>query len=489
LTTALHALSAFELQAHFRSGALSPVEVAQAVLARMERWEPALNATWVRDAETALDQAQASEARWQSGEPLSLLDGVPVSLKENLATEGLVQPLGCAATPLAPALQDCPPAARLREAGAVFVARTTMPDWGMLSSGVSSYHGITRNPWDLDKNPGGSSSGAAAAAAAGYGPLHLGTDIGGSIRLPASWCGVVGFKPSLGRIPIKPPYAGRVAGPICRTVADVALAMSVLSRPDWRDATSLPSQDIDWASLWSADFFAPTGPEARPQGALRWLQERREPLRIGVCLDAGWGDAPSASVIAAVQAAALALEAAGARVEPIGPVSTRSMVQGLDRFWRMRSWLDFKALPPERQALVLPYIRDWIAAGERLSAPEVFRGYSQIAALRDAAVAATQAFDFVISPVSPGVAFPAEQCSPLNDPERPFEHIAFTLPWNMSEQPAISLNADLEAGSGLPIGLQIIGRRHDDLGVLKLAAAWEALRPTQHAWPEPPDSV
>lgn len=459
----LHALSAAELAPLYRQRHLSPVEVTQAVLARMDRCEPRLCATWGRSADEALAMAAASEARWAAGQPLGPLDGVPVTLKENIATQGVAQPLGCAATVLAPAREDAPPAARLREAGAVFVARTTMPDWGMLSSGLSSFHALTRNPWNLDRNPGGSSAGAAAAAAAGYGPLHLGTDIGGSIRLPAGWCGVVGFKPSLGRIPIKPPYAGRVAGPLTRSVTDAALAMTVLSRPDWRDATSLPAQDIDWLAL-----------DMAPRG-----------LRIGLLLDAGWGDPLTPPVRAAVEAAARALEQAGAVVEPIGPVSTRAMVSGLDAFWRMRSWLDYARLPPQRQARVLPYIRQWIEPARELDGAAVFQGYSQIAALRDAAVAATQGFDFVLSPVSPDVAFPAEQASPLNDPARPFEHIAYTLPWNMSEQPAISVNAGGSA-DGLPIGLQIIGRRHDDLGVLRLARWWEHARPAQRPWPDVP---
>jgi aspartyl-tRNA(Asn)/glutamyl-tRNA(Gln) amidotransferase subunit A len=457
-------LSATELAPLYRSGALSPVEVAQAVLARMVCYEPKLCATWGDHSEAALVQARASEARWMAGQALGPLDGVPVSLKENIATQGVPQPLGCAASLLHPAPEDAPPAARLREAGAVFVARTTMPDWGMLSSGLSSFHKLARNPWDLSKNPGGSSAGAAAAAAAGYGPLHLGTDIGGSIRLPASWCGVVGFKPSLGRIPIKPPYAGRVAGPLSRTVADAALAMSVLSRPDWRDATSLPAQAIDWLDL-------------------PWQPEHLRGLRIGLLLDAGWGDALTPEVAAAVNHAAQTLAGAGAVVEPIGPVSTRAMVRGLDAFWRMRSWLDYSKLTPERQAQVLPYIRAWIEPAAQLSAAQVFAGHAQIAALRDAAVAATQAFDFVLSPVSPDVAFPAEFASPLNDPARPFEHIAYTLPWNMSEQPAITLNAGYTT-SGLPIGVQFIGRRHDDLGVLRLARLWEQLRPAQRPWPQ-----
>jgi aspartyl-tRNA(Asn)/glutamyl-tRNA(Gln) amidotransferase subunit A len=465
--SSLHTLSAHDLVRAYRSGALSPLEVTRAVLAHIERCEPHLAATWARDAPAALAQARASEARWRAGAPLGPLDGVPVTLKENLATVGVAQPLGCAATVLSPAKTDSPPAARLREAGAVFLAKTTMPDWGMLSSGLSSFHRLTRNPWDLRMNPGGSSAGAGAAAAAGYGPLHLGTDIGGSIRLPASWCGVVGFKPSLGRVPISPPYAGRVAGPMTRTVADAALAMSVLSQPDWRDGSSLPAQSLDWTDLD------------------RFVDRPVHGLRIGLLLDAGWGDPLQPAVAQAINSAASAFEAAGAIVEPLGPVSTRAMVEGLDHFWRMRSWLDYAALPSARQQQVLPYIREWIALGEHLSGEQVFRGFSQIAALRDSAIAATQPYDFVLSPVSPDTAFEAEFASPRNDPAQPFEHIAYTLPWNMSEQPALSLNAGWDE-AGLPIGLQIIGRRHDDLGVLQLGRAWEQLRPPQRPWPQAP---
>jgi aspartyl-tRNA(Asn)/glutamyl-tRNA(Gln) amidotransferase subunit A len=230
----LHELSAAELLHLYRRREASPVEVLRAVLAHIEHCEPKVKALYAFDGDAALTMARASELRWMegsSGTPLGALDGVPVTIKENIATQGVPMPLGTAATLLAPAPEDAPPAARLREAGALFIAKTTMPDYGMLSSGLSSFHALTRNPWDLSKNPGGSSAGAAAAAAAGYGPLHIGTDIGGSIRLPAGWCGIVGFKPSGGRIPIKPPYAGRVAGPMTRTVADTALMMSVLSRP------------------------------------------------------------------------------------------------------------------------------------------------------------------------------------------------------------------------------------------------------------------
>ena len=161
------------------------------------------------------------------------------------------------------------------------------------------------------------------------------------------------------------------------------------------------------------------------------------------------------------------------------------MIDGLDAFWRMRSWLDFAALPPERQAKVLPYIRGWIARGATLSGAEVFAGFSQMGAIRDATVAATLPYDFVLSPVSPVPAFKAEWASPIDDPERPFEHIAFTLPFNMSEQPAASINCGYTQG-GLPIGLQISGRRFGDLGVLQLARAFEEMRGPQRPWPAPP---
>jgi Asp-tRNA(Asn)/Glu-tRNA(Gln) amidotransferase A subunit family amidase len=445
--TELQRLGAADLSALYRRREASPLEVVREVVAHIERCEPKLNALYAYDPERALADARASEARWARSAALSAIDGVPGTLKENIATRGTPMPVGTAASLLSPAPEDAPPAARWREAGAVLLAKTTMPDYGMLSSGLSSFHALTRNPWNLAKNPGGSSAGAAAAAAACYGPLHVGTDIGGSIRLPAGWCGVFGLKPSLGRIPIKPPYAGRVAGPMTRTVTDAALLMAQLSKPDWRDAMSLPYQMIEWMQL-----------ERDVKG-----------LKLGLQIDAGWGMKVEPEVRAAVEAAALAF-------------STRAMIDGMDRFWRMRSWLDVSALPAERRDKVLPYIRQWVASGAQLTASEVFHGYSQMAALRDAAVAACQPYDYVLSPVSPVPSYAAEWASPLNDPARPFEHIAFTLPYNMSEQPAASINCGYTS-DGLPIGLQIIGHRHDDLGVLRVSRAYEQLRPTQRPWP------
>ena len=465
--TALHDLSATELIARYRDRSLSPVEVTRAVLDRIAAWEPHLHATYALDPDAALASARVSEARWlrhvSAGANVGALEGVPTMIKENIATAGTPLPLGTAATELVAAQRDAPPAARLREAGAVVLGKTTMPDYGMLSSGLSSFHGLTRNPWDLGKNPGGSSSGAAAGVAAGYGPLHLGTDIGGSVRLPAGWCGVFTLKPSLGRIPIDPPYAGRVAGPMTRTVADAALMMGVLAQPDDRDTMSLPAQSIDWQRL-----------ERDVAG-----------LRIGLMMDVGVGLPVDAEIAAAVEAAARQLEAAGARVERVGPFMTRTMLDGMDDFWRMRAWLDISALREERRSRILPFIVDWAKRGAALSGERVFRGYSQMAAMREAAVAACRPYDVVLSPTSPIAASAAEWPAPTNDAERPFEHIAFTVAYNMSEQPAASIDCG-RTGAGLPIGLQIVGHRHDDLGVLQVARAWEAMRPAPPPWPEPP---
>ncbi|SEA59253.1 amidase [Acidovorax soli] len=466
--SALHDLPAHALLAAYRQRTLSPVDVVADVLAHIGRWEPHIQATYLLRPDAALAQARASEARWLRGAPLGALDGVPATIKENIATRGDPMPLGTAATALLSAAADAPPAARLREAGAVVVAKTTMPDYGMLSSGLSSFHPLARNPWDLSKGPGGSSAGAGAAAAAGYGPLHIGTDIGGSLRLPASWCGIFSLKPSLGRIPIDPPYTGRAAGPMTRTVADAALMMQVLSQSDARDSMALPAQDIAWGRF--------------DQGV-----EHLRGLRIGLLLEAGCGLAVEPEVRAAIEQAARWLEQAGAHIVPMQPFMTQAMLDGMDHFWRMRSYIDLQALPAAQQGKVLPYIRAWADSAAGLSGTAVFHASQQFHLTRLATVRACNAFDYVISPVAPMPAFAAELPSPTDDPLRPLEHIGFTVPFNMSEQPAASVNCGYTTGlHPLPIGLQIAGRRFDDLGVLQLAHAFEQIRPPQRAWPQPP---
>src|SRR5215470_14735270 len=330
--TSLHDLSAHDLIAGYKTKQFSPSEVLEDVITHVARWEPHIKALYLFDPDGARKVAKASTDRWNAGEPSGVLDGVPVTIKDNIATKSQPIPLGAASVPLAAVERDAPPAARLREAGAVIFSKTTMPDYGMLSSGLSSFHPLTRNPWDLSKNPGGSSAGAGAAAAAGYGPLHLGTDIGGSVRLPASWCGLVALKPSLGRVPIDPPYVGRVAGPMTRTVDDAALMMCVLSKPDRRDGMSLPADTINWKAH----------------------DKSPRKLRIGLMLDAGAGQELEKEVRRVAVAAAKAFESAGAVITEVDGILTREMVEGLDHFWRARLWDDLSRLSPEERGKTLP---------------------------------------------------------------------------------------------------------------------------------------
>jgi aspartyl-tRNA(Asn)/glutamyl-tRNA(Gln) amidotransferase subunit A len=461
--TTLHDLTAVELLASYKSKKLSPVEVIDAVINRIEAWEPRLKALYAPDFEGARREAKEAERRWQKGEPKGALDGVPITIKENIATKGVPVPLGTAATALVPAAADAPAAARVREAGALILAKTTMPDYGMLSSGRSSFHPLTRNPWNLAWNPGGSSAGAGAAAAAGYGPLHLGTDIGGSVRLPATWNGIFTLKPSLGRVPVDPPYFGRIIGPMTRTVADSALLLAELSKPDWRDHMSLPPSAVDWSA----------GP-IEPKG-----------LKIGLHLDPGSGLPVEPDVKAAIEAAAKLFADAGAAIEPVAPFLSPEMLHLQDLFWRVRSWVDFAALSHARQASVLPFIAEWCRGGADVSGAMVIRTVNNYMAIRAATVKATHAFDYVLSPVSPVPTYRADWETPTNDVSRPLEHISFTMPYNMSEQPAASINCGYTQ-AGKPIGLQIAGRRFDDLGVMRLSRWFESARGAQKKWPDPP---
>jgi aspartyl-tRNA(Asn)/glutamyl-tRNA(Gln) amidotransferase subunit A len=455
--------SAEALSAAYGRGETSPLEITRECLARIEAWEPKLKAMYRLDRDGALEQARSAETRWRAGTPLSPLDGVPITIKENIHTRGDPAPIGTRANEdLPPASDDAPAAARVREAGCVILGKTTMPDYGMLSSGLSSIHGVTRNPWRLARNPSGSSSGAGAAAAAGYAPLHLGTDIGGSVRLPATHCGIFALKPSLGRVPVYPPYMGRVVGPMTRTVGDAVLLMNVIATPDARDFMSLPPRHGDFA-----------------------LEEVSGKPRIGLLPDMGVGLAVDAEVRAAAEAAAAALVNAGCEVESIRSFLTEEMFDGMCRFFEVRLYNDLMQLPAARRAKVLPFVAEWCSwrAGG-FSGRDVMQAYGLVMAMREAAVATTEPYDFLLSPTSPILAYEAELPAPGNDPHDALPHIAFTVPWNMSEQPAASVNWSWSA-DGLPIGIQIVGKRFDDAGVLRLARLVEKIRPRQRDWPRP----
>ena len=462
-------LNASDLHKQYTMGGVQPSDAVLATLERVGECEPKLNALYLLKAAEAAHAAAESDARWKTGKPLSPLDGVSITLKENLHTTGDPAPIGTAATSLTPKAANSPIADRVREAGLVLVGKTTMPDFGMLSSGQSSFHGVTRNPWQLNRNPGGSSSGAGAACAAGYGPLHVGTDIGGSVRIPASFCGIFGLKPSLGRVPIDPPYMGRVAGPMTRTVLDAALLMNVIAQPDptHRDFMNLPPHVVDYAT--ELERFSLKG------------------KRIGVITDMRIGRGVQSDVAAATWECGQLLERQGARVEPMQPFITRDMLDGIAGFFEARSYSEISRMPDAVREKILPFIVQWAThRAKGFSGDTVMRFLAQVMLMREATVAATHGFDFVISPVVPIPAFQAEYCCPDNDPERALEHIAFTVPYNMSEQPAASINWSYSTESrtvGLPIGVQVAGRRFDDLGVLQVSRVIEQLRPKQRPWP------
>ena len=456
MTHELCDLSAVDMLAGFRAQTFSPLEVMTSVQDRIARREPVVKALWAPQPERALELARESTARWVAGTPCGPLDGVPYTLKENIATQGTPVPLGSAATELIPAAVDAPPAARAREAGGILLGKTTMPDLGMLSSGLSSFHQLTSNPWNPAWNPGGSSAGGGAAAAAGYGPLHVGTDIGGSLRLPASWNAIVSLKPSNGRIAINPPFFGRVAGPMSRTVADNALFMSVLGQFDPADFMALPPAEIDWLHL---DGFDPRG------------------KRVALHLDAGAGMAVEPETRALVERAAALFHEAGATVVELPAFFSQNALDDLDLFWRVRGWVDYLAMAPERREHLLPFIREWVHGGKEVSGETLMRCVNRKLEVRKLTQLATEPFDLVLSPVSPVPTFPVDWPMPSNDVTRAMAHIAFTVPYNMSEQPALSINAGFTQ-AGKAVGLQISGRRFADREVLQAAAWFEAHRPS-----------
>lgn len=444
--------SARELARQYRAGTLSPVDVTRAVLRHIADVNPRINAIYFIDADGALAAARASEARWRRGTPKGMLDGVPVTLKDSIRVAGMPTPNGTGALAGGPCEpRDSPVTARLREDGAIILGKTTMPDLGMIASGISSLHGVTRNPWNLARNPGGSSSGAGAAVAAGFGPLAVGSDIGGSVRIPAAFCGIVGLKPSYGRVPIADPWPMLVAGPMARTVTDVALLLGVISRPDSSDYTSLPWDDRDYL----ADI------DAGLQG-----------LRIGLLTDMGFGLPLQGEVRKRVEAAAALMAGLGANVEPMPPMFDTDPEPDFDRLVQAYGHADYCQLPPVRQALVLPEIAAWCENGARLSAADFTRAGIRVGHARRRVLAACSAYDFVISPTMAVEPYAAE----LPWPEGGTQHNSFCFPFNLSEQPALSLCCGFTE-SGLPVGLQIVGKRFDDAGVLKVGRAYEAARP------------
>ncbi len=451
--------TATELLALYRTGQASPVAATEAALSRIARHNPQLRAFVHVAADEALASARASEARWQRGAPLGALDGVPTSIKDLILTRGMPTLRGSLTVDAAQAWDvDAPVTARLREAGAVLLGKTATPEFGCKGETNSPRNGITRNPWDPSKTPGGSSGGTAAAVAAGMGPLSVGTDGAGSVRIPAAFCGNFGLKPSFGRVPAYPlsPF-GSVAhlGPHTMSVADAALMMNVMTRPDARDWTSLP-------------------PEARDYTA--GLDDGIRNLRVAWSPTLGYATNVDPEVAVACAQAVRKLVDLGAQVEAVDPGfdDPLDITCGL---WFLGAWTLWNGLNAEQQALVDPDFRAEAQLGARLTALEVAQLHLRRGALGSHMRQFMQRHDLL---VTPAVAVPAFDAKPAGqsalNPDNMLGWTPFSYPFNLTQQPACSIPCGLTA-AGLPIGLQIVGPMFGDALVLRAARALESVLP------------
>jgi aspartyl-tRNA(Asn)/glutamyl-tRNA(Gln) amidotransferase subunit A len=450
--------SAAGLSALYRSKAASPVEALKAVLARAEAVNPRINALTLIDAEPAMAAARASEARWAKGDPLSPLDGVPVTVKELIRTKGWPQTMGSKLTDKTPATEDAPAVQRLREAGAVVFAQNTSPEYGFKGVTDSPLHGITRNPWNLDLTPGGSSGGSGAAVAAGLGPMALGTDGGGSVRIPSAFCGLVGLKATYGRIPAWPPSMhGDLAntGPMTRTTLDCALMLNQLSRPDPRDPFPAQPEDKDYT----------VGLNAGVKG-----------LKIGLIMrfGDGWLDP---EVEAQVTAAAKTLENLGATVEPIAPPpESANAGQVFVVHWFSSLQRLLQLYPAEKHALFDPGLLQQAKIGEQYPVQTLVDAMVARREMSTAWNLLLTRYDLVISPTLTVLPFVVGQPFPPGVDGKPLTAWSNTALFNLTRHPAITTPAGLSA-SGLPVGLQIVAAHYRDDLVLRASAALEAARP------------
>ncbi|MBN8871516.1 MAG: amidase [Rhodospirillales bacterium] len=445
-------LSAEDMLAAFATGRLSPVEVLQAITERVARLNPVVNAFAVLNPR-ALEAAGESAARWRAGRPIGPLDGVPVTVKDLVDVAGFPTRRGSRATDATPVTDDAPMVMGLKAAGAVIVGKTTTTEFGWKSPGDCPLHGITRNPWNPAYTTGGSSSGAGAAGAAGFGPLHIGTDAGGSVRIPAAWCGLVGLKPTYGRIPQWPAGAFAsvaCAGPMTRTVRDTALMLSAMARHDLRDPFCLPDDPRDWRD---------------------GIEDGVEGLSIGVLQTPGFDAPADADAVAAVEQAAALLAEAGATVELATPdLPDTSTVFG--RVWGAALTRLVATLPEQLRGVIDPGIREVAETLGGMSAIEFMDAEALRATAGHAMARLHQRFDLVLCPTVP--AGPPLADAPTVDPVRALwtAWAPWTFTFNLTRQPAISVPLGLR-GDGLPNSVQLAAAQYRDDLVLRAARALE----------------
>jgi aspartyl-tRNA(Asn)/glutamyl-tRNA(Gln) amidotransferase subunit A len=464
MTKPLNWLSTTKLAKGFRKKSFSPVDAAKAGLAQIFQHDAAINAMSHLDEKTTLAMAEASAKRWKDGKPLSPLDGVPVLIKDLLLTKGWPTLRGSKTVPKDQAWdQDAPSVARLREAGCVFLGLTTTPEFGWKGVTDGPLTGITRNPWNPALTPGGSSGGSSAALAAGYGPLALGTDGGGSIRIPAGFTGTFGHKPSFGRVPAFPlsPF-GTVAhvGPMTRRVKDAALTMNVISKPDNRDWFSLPYVDVDYVG-----------------------KAKLKNLRIAYSPNLGYVDVDP-EIASLVDKAVRVLEKQGAIIEQIDP-GFQDPHQTFRTIWWSGARALLGDLPPDKKALLDPALADVVEQAASITPKDIAEANKARGALGTHMRLFMEKYDVLITPTLPGVAFEAGKLQPA-DPDNQGKWVnwtPFTYPFNLTQQPAASICCGFTK-AGLPAGLHIIGRMFDDLTVLKVSAAYEKQAPFHKIHPK-----
>ncbi len=452
--------SALDLTEAYRRKALSPVEVAAALLARLAALEPRLNAFCLVDRDGALAAAGASEARWMRGVPLGALDGVPATIKDLVLMQGFPTRRGSRLVEPVPDAEDAPVVARLREAGAVILGKTTTPEFGWKAIGDSPLTGITRNPWNLERTTGGSSAGAAAACAAGIAPLNIGSDGAGSIRIPACFTGIFGLKATFGRVPAHPPSPMSLlsnVGPMTRHVRDAAAMLNVLARPDHRDPYALPPPARDW---------------------LAGIEDGVRGWRIAYSPDLGYATVDP-EIAACCARAAQRFEELGAVVEQVGQIfpSPRATLLTL---WAAGTARVLAAWPADKvRELCDPGLVAIAADGARVSGADYVAADLERSALGRRMAAFHQTYDLLLTPMMPVPALPIGQ--DLNDPATETNWIdwsPFSYPFNMTRQPACSVPCGLTR-AGLPIGLQIVAPLYAENRVLRAARAYEASEPVR----------
>lgn len=459
MTDELAYTSATELLAKYKAKSLSPVEAVQASIAKIERDGEKLNAFTIVDPDKALAAASESERRWMAGEPKGLCDGIPTTIKDLVITEGWPTLRGSRSVKRDQVWdEDAPCVARLKEHGAVLLGKTTTPEFGHKGVTDSLLTGITRNPWNLEKTPGGSSGGASAAVAAGMGQLAIGTDAGGSIRIPACFAGIYGLKPTFGRVPMYPasPY-GTLShtGPMTRTVGDAALMLTVIAEPDARDWYGLPYDGADYTKMLGSGVRG---------------------LKIGFSDNLGLDVNVSTEVANAVSSASTIFTELGATVEAVNinwPTSPRDIF--LVHFAAGAATL-MSMLPTEQKEQIEPTLQAMAAEGNKLDLLSVKKVELDRVTNGIYMNQLLTKYDLLLCPTLPLVAFDVGKPCPDEYREDPYGWIPFTPPFNLTGQPAASIPCGF-SDTGLPMGLQIIGPMYGEQAVLNASHAFESAHP------------